>query len=396
MLPDGWRKGLFEEGIELISGQHVEANLVNRQEEGKPYLTGPADFPDGKIIVTKYTKYGKKFCFKNDLLITVKGSGTGKVIESDSEYVISRQLMSIRALTFDSKFTYYYLIASITRYEEAAAGLIPGISRHDVLHTPILIPPLPEQQKIAQILSTWDKAIEKLEALIAAKKKRKKALMQQLLTGKKRFSGFEGEWRQVKFEDILKIEIGGTPSRSNPDYWDDKKNTQNRWLSIANLKGSRIYDTSEYISELGVKNSNVTLVPSETIVMSFKLTIGRRAILQKPCYTNEAICALIIRDENELNNDYLYQALGVVNFDIEIDQAVKGKTLNKEKLKRLRLNLPSLKEQQKIASVLSSADNEIETHQKQLDAFKRQKKGLMQQLLTGKKRVKLDNGKPHV
>lgn len=106
MVPEGWRKGTFVEGIDLISGQHVEAQHVNETGDGHPYLTGPADFPNGLIIVSKYTDQGRKFSRKDDILITVKGSGTGKVIESDDNYAISRQLMAIRATDFDPRFTY--------------------------------------------------------------------------------------------------------------------------------------------------------------------------------------------------------------------------------------------------------------------------------------------------
>lgn len=147
MVPNGWSLELFEDGIELISGQHVEAKFVNTIGDGKPYLTGPADFPKGKVIVTKYTKHAKKECITGDLLITVKGSGTGKVIEADSDYAISRQLMAIRAKKFDSKFCYFNLVSSVKRYEDAAARLIPGISREDVLKTPFMIPPSQNNEK---------------------------------------------------------------------------------------------------------------------------------------------------------------------------------------------------------------------------------------------------------
>ena len=107
MVPSGWSLGLFEDGIELISGQHVEAQYVNSVGDGKPYLTGPVDFPKGKVIVTKYTNHAKKECVKGDLLITVKGSGTGKVIEADSDYA-KWQLMAV-SKNFDSKFCYFNL-----------------------------------------------------------------------------------------------------------------------------------------------------------------------------------------------------------------------------------------------------------------------------------------------
>jgi type I restriction enzyme, S subunit len=208
--------------------------------------------------------------------------------------------------------------------------------------------------------------------------------MQRLLTGKMRFPGFSVKWNCVRFDQILDIEIGGTPSRNNPGYWDKEKVSRNRWLSIRDLKGNVIEDTKEYITDLGVKNSNVTLIPAGSIVMSFKLTIGRAAILGKDCYTNEAICSLIPKDLNTVTTEFLIQALDIVDFEQEIDQAIKGKTLNKAKLKRLKINLPLVDEQQKIASILSAADKEITIHKNQLAALKQQKNGLMQQLLTGK------------
>ena len=109
--------------------------------------------------------------------------------------------------------------------------------------------------------------------------------MQQLLTGKKRFPGFEGEWEIVKFKELFDIEIGGTPSRTIAEYWDKKRETDNYWLSIRDLKGKYITNTSEKISNLGITKSNVTLIPKNTIVMSFKLTIGRRAYLTMDTYT---------------------------------------------------------------------------------------------------------------
>ncbi len=262
---------------------------------------------------------------------------------------------------------------------------------NDFKRIPIEILPLSEQKKIANILSIWDRAIEVTEKLISNSQQQKKFLLQQLLTGKKRLPNFSGAWANVKFENVLDIVIGGTPSRSKPEYWDDQKITQNRWLSIRNLKGNKIIDTSEYISDLGVKNSNVTLIPAGTIVMSFKLTIGRCAFLGVDSYTNEAISALIIKKPDEIDNDYLFYALAVVDFDKEIDPAIKGKTLNKAKLKRLLLSLPEFEEQQKIASVLSAADKEIEALQQKLDFLKQEKKALMQQLLTGKRRVTIDD-----
>jgi type I restriction enzyme, S subunit len=388
MIPKDWKRGLMGEVIKLISGQHIEAQFYNEDKIGIPYLTGPSDFQDGKINITKYTEQPKVLCESGDILITVKGSGTGKSIIANQKCCIGRQLMAVRATKIDRTFAFYIIQSREAKYGDTASGLIPGIAREHILETSLLIPPLLEQCRIAEVLGVWDESIDLLERLIGRVRSRKQGLMQQLLTGKKRFKEFEGsEWKTVTFEDVLLIEIGGTPSRANADCWDNEKSTLNYWLSIADLKGKYITKTKEYITELGIKKSNAKLFPAGTVVMSFKLTIGKVAILRNPMYTNEAICSLIPKYANSIDTEFLYQVIGIVDFDKEIDQAIKGKTLNKEKIKRLILKLPSLPEQEKIAAVLSAADEEISTLEKQLAAYKQQKLGLMQQLLTGSIRI---------
>ena len=251
----------------------------------------------------------------------------------------------------------------------------------------IPLPPLAEQRKIAEILSTWDEAITKTERLIAALQARKKGLMQRLLTGQVRFPGFEGEWKIEKFSDILDIQIGRTPSRNEPLYWDSEKRTKNIWLSISDMQGKFIVDSKEYISDEGIRAAHATLVPKGTVLMSFKLTIGRVAIPVRDVFTNEAICAFFPKDKEKLLNRYLYHAISNVRFDKELDQAVKGQTLNMEKIRRLELSLPSYPEQLKIADLLDTYDELLTIHAKQQILLKLQKKGLMQRLLTGEIRV---------
>ena len=392
MVPNGWQLVQLGDVVEFINGKAHE-NAIN--SSGK-FIVVNSKFISSDGNVVKRTDLPLCVAQSHDVLMVMSDVPNGKAIakcfyvETNELYTVNQRIGILRSTKIDSLFL-YYVVNRNTYYLQFDDGLKQtNLRKDEVLNCSIRLPPLPEQRKIAQILSTWDKAIATTERLLANKQQQKKALMQRLLTGKQRFSGFEGEWKTVKFEDVLKIEIGGTPSRAKPEYWDEQKVTNNRWLSIANLQGSRIFDTSEYISDLGVSNSNVALIPRGTIVMSFKLTIGRRAILMNDCYTNEAICALIIKDRAVVSNDFLYQAIELVDFESEIDQAIKGKTLNKEKLKRLKLLLPNIEEQHKIASTLSVADAEIATIQNQLDNLKLQKKALMQQLLTGKRRVKVD------
>ncbi|QSH59229.1 restriction endonuclease subunit S [Photobacterium damselae subsp. damselae] len=391
MVPNGWNLGLFGDGIELISGQHVEAKFVNTVGNGKPYLTGPADFPKGKVIVTKYTKQGKKECVAGDLLITVKGSGTGKVIEADSDYVISRQLMAIRAKKFDSKFCYYNLVSNIKRYEDAAAGLIPGISREDVLNTPLMIPPLPEQRKIAQILIVWDNAIATTEKLIDASKQQKKALMQQLLTGKKRLidpetgKAFEGDWEEVRLDSFITNFI--VPMRDKPK----DLSGEIPWCRIEDFSGMYLSKSksNQGVSLATIEDMNLKVFPKDTLLVSCSADLGRCAITQNELVTNQTFIGLVT---NKQVSDVRFLFYKIIYFAKKLNDLSSGTTisyLSRKEFEKFKVSQPAIEEQRMIASVLTAADKEIELLEAKLAHFKQEKKALMQQLLTGKRRVKI-------
>jgi len=373
MVPNGWKKGLLDEGIELISGQHVEANCVNNLGVGIPYLTGPADFPNGKIVVTKFTNEGKKFSKKGDLLITVKGSGTGKVIESDNEYAISRQLMAIRPKTFDSKFVYYNLVSSLGRYEDAAAGLIPGISREDVLHTPLLIPPIDEQMAIAQILSTWDQAISATEKLLKNSQEQKKALMQQLLTGKKRLLDengvkFSDEWQRIELGLLLDYQQP-TPYLVESTAYSDSYETPVLTAGKTFILGYTNESSGIYQDQLPVIIFDDFTTDSKYVNFPFKAKSSAMKILTA---------------KKGVSIKFVFEAMQMLQFTVGGHQRHWISIFS-----NLVIPLPNKKEQQQIEEVLSLADQEIETLQKKLDCLQQEKKALMQQLLTGKKRVKV-------
>jgi len=259
---------------------------------------------------------------------------------------------------------------------------------NDFKSIPVNIPPLPEQIKTGNILSTWDKAIEKLEALIAAKQKRKKALMQQLLTGKKRFARFEGEWKKRAIKQMGKVVSGGTPDTNTSDYW----NGDILWMTPTDVTALRtrfINNTNRKITQEGIKNSSATIVPSGSLLVCTRATIGVMSISITDITTNQGFKNLIPSSKFDVN--FLYYLFAF--FKKEFIRYACGSTffeLSKKDFEKLIFECPELKEQQKIAAVLSAADNEIATYQNQLAALKQQKTALMQQLLTGKKRAQVD------
>lgn len=158
------------------------------------------------------------------------------------------------------------------------------------------------------------------------------------------------KWPTKKLSEVCDILIGGTPSRGVSNYWKDGIFS---WVSIADMtrEGKYITNTKEKITEKGVKNSNVKLIPKDSLLFSFKLSIGKLAFAGEDLYTNEAIAGFIIKDKNELDKHFLYYFLKSSTFDT-VQRAVKGNTLNKEKMKVLEIPVPPIETQKKIVKIL--------------------------------------------
>ncbi|MBX7303977.1 restriction endonuclease subunit S, partial [Clostridium chauvoei] len=166
-----------------------------------------------------------------------------------------------------------------------------------------------------------------------------------------------------KLNELCEINIGKTPSRSKSQYWGEGIN----WLSISDLKDKFIRKTREQITNEAISECNMKIVPKDTVVMSFKLSIGKTAILKEDMYTNEAIANFPIKNK-ELFPEYLYYAIKTLNFD-NTDRAVMGATLNKTKLNQLRIPYCKLEEQKKIVEILDKAQELIDKRKEQIQAL---------------------------
>jgi type I restriction enzyme S subunit len=241
-----------------------------------------------------------------------------------------------------------------------------------------LPPTLAEQEAIAGALSDADAWIESLEQLIAKKRQIKQGAMQELLTGKRRLPGFSGKWDTKRLEEICELSIGRTPLRLRQDFW----GTGFKWLSIADLQTKIVQDSKEQITTLAA--STMRIIPKGTLLMSFKLSLGRLCFAGCDLFTNEAICSF---ENLKADADFLYYILGRTDFSLYGKQAVKGYTLNKESLKSVLVTLPPISEQTAIATVLSDMDTEIEALESKLTKAREIKQAMMQELLTGKTRL---------
>ena len=168
---------------------------------------------------------------------------------------------------------------------------------------------------------------------------------------------------EYKLEDLFTLQMGKTPSRNNPEYWDSP---DQKWISISDLSkcGKYISETKEYISDKAVEESGISLIPENTVIMSFKLSIGKVAITAQPMYSNEAIMSFRDKRVVELLPDYVYYLLLGHDWEQGTNKAVMGKTLNKATLSQIKVRIHPLETQHSIVSTLDKLQSII-THRKQ-------------------------------
>lgn len=400
MVPEGWKIRPLQEIVrKKISYGIVQAGP--HVEQGIPYLK--SSNVGRNIVISElqktcpeiHYKYRRSAVHPGDIVFSLRGNiGETSIVPTGIIEANLTQGTARISINKDNDEWYVRYQISSRHFQNRVKALSKGstfkeISLTDLRKVEILLPPITEQKRIAEILSTWDQAIETTEKLIDNAEAQKKALMQQLLTGKKRLPGFKEEWEIDVFENLFDIKIGGTPSRSVPSYWQGNDGN-NLWVAISDLKDKYINDTREKITNEGVLKSNVKLLQPGTVIMSFKLSIGKKAILLKEAYTNEAICGIIPKNIHQIDRLFLFHMLEVINLEFAVDQAVKGKTLNKAKINDLIFSFPKIEEQKTISQLLEISDSEVRSLVATLSNLKKEKTALMQQLLTGKRRVKIE------
>ena len=265
---------------------------------------------------------------------------------------------------------------------------------NDWLKHKMMLPPISEQQKICAILCSVDDAIQATQAVIDQTYRVKQGLLQQLLTrgiGHTRFKQTEiGEipanWLEGTIGDYLKqIKGGGTPSRKNSAYWGGTI----PWASVKDLNGEYIDSIEEYITEEGLKNSASNLIPAGTVIIATRMALGKVIRFSCDVAINQDLKALF--PQKELSSDFLFYWLLLQASRIEAlgaGSTVKGIRL--EALKALRIMLPPIDEQKKMVAILIDVDEVLKVKHDKILRLQKIKRGLMQDLLTGRVRVKLD------
>jgi len=316
--------------------------------------------------------------------VEIKNIGSKKIISGLHTF-----LLRSKNGVFENGFKGYINFNKLVKnqFDRLATGLkVYGVSKGNLKVVLIPYPKNPEEQKeIAQVLSGTDSLIESLNKLILKKRNIKQGVMQELLTGKKRLSGFEGEWEEKKLRNISEMFSGGTPSSKVLEYYGGEI----PWISIADmtLSGKYISQTEKNLSEKGLQNSSARMFSKNTLFLAMYASIGKCCISTMDASTSQAI--LGIKTNLSLDMVFLYYYFLYFKESIA-NQGQQGtqSNLNKGMVQDLIIYLPKdPKEQEAIAKVLSDVDLEIEDLKRKRNKYQKLKIGMMQELLSGRIRL---------
>ena len=382
IIPQEWEVKFFKDVCTFLNGRAYKQEELLSQ--GKyPVLRVGNFFTNTNWYYSDLELDKDKYAVEGDLLYAWSASFGPRFWNGEKVIYHYHIWKVVISSIIDKLFLYDYLEMDARKlYNQIQGGTMAHITKGDMEQRYIPVPPMEEQRKIAEILGVWDEAIEKQSRLIEKLELRKRALMQRLLTGRTRLSNFTEPVSYIKLKDF----ITESSERNTSKIY-------NNVLSVTNSKGF-INQAEQFDREVASNNTaNYKLVrrgqfaynPSRVNVGSLDLLRTYEYGLLSPMY-------VVFETKPTMNSIFLYYQLKSSWFIGHIPMYVQGSvrdSLSFDGLENMKFWIPSLPEQEAIAEVLTAADNEITTHRKKLEALRLQKRGLMQQLLTGKTRVKI-------
>jgi fclIS len=325
---------------------------------------------------------------KGDILMTRIGSiGECKLIDWDvnASFYVSLALLKVHGA--DPKYIEQYSKSTQfiqeTELHSLPAAIPKKINLGPISDIRIATPPHHEQSAIATALNDMDSLLESLNSLIAKKRAIKQATMQQLLSGETRVSSPQNDWTDTTLGEIVERFVGGgTPSRTVADYWGGNI----PWVSTKDFASFSPYTSQESITKKGLKNSAASLIPAKTLLISTRMAVGRTAIYKVDVAINQDIKALIPRAH--ISQRFLLHWLNHNNH--KISSTSNGSTVSGisiTDLKRIKIKIPDIHEQNSIARILDDLDYDISILESRIHKTNSLKQAMMQELLTGRTRL---------
>jgi len=401
MIPDGWSMGAIgsqlekvidyrgkappktEDGVRLITARNVRFGHVSLRH---------AEYIDADL----YTDWMNRGLPRSgDILFTTEAPLGNVAMYPDGEekFALGQRIITLRTNErMSSGYLFQFLLSNHGQsliHSRSSGSTALGIKSKEFVKIRIPLPPLAEQKKIAEILSTWDRAIEVAEAQLDCARTQKRALMQQLLTGRRRFPEFEGQkWKEVRFEDVfVRVRRKNTVANDNV-------------LTISAQHGLVSQETY-FNKRVAAKDlSGYTLLEEGDFAYNKSYSAGyplgaiKMLEVDEPGVVSSLYLCFALQNTGEHSREFFRHFFEAGCFNRQIYQIAQEGARNHGLLNvsatdffRAYLRVPPLAEQRLIARTIGTAEVQEEVHRRELEKLRTEKKALMQQLLTGKRRV---------
>lgn len=372
-IPKGWEESHWGDISTFRYGRMPKKEII--LDKGKyPIFSG-------YLLKGYYPEYNSD----EDLIIVARGvGGTGDVKISPKKcYVTNISIISSLNNNVDKYYLYYKFLINNLRYLDTGSAQ-SQITIEDLKNLPILLPPLPEQKAIAAVLTSLDDKIELLREQNKVLEEIAQAVFKEWFVDQKE------KFEESILEEVASIRIGRTPPRKE-EKWFSTDTKDIKWISIKDLgnAGAYIQRTSEYLTKEAVDKFNIPVIPLNTVVLSFKLTIGRVAITSENMLSNEAIAQIVIKSNIDLTPEYLYLYLKQFDFNRLGSTSSIAKAINSKTIKSIPILLPGNATIQQFQHIVKPIFNKILNNQNQTTSLSKFRDSLLPKLMNGEVRVRI-------
>jgi len=394
-----WKNYSLKSLGEVITGKTPSKNNPEDWGHEMPFVT-PSDYANYRKTANSSIRYlskdgidrlKQKILPPQSILVTCIGSDMGKVVMNENEVITNQQINSIvpHRKIIDNDFIYYGLVSmyEILRVYGSNGTAVPIVNKGDFENIEIKTPPLPEQKAIASVLSSLDDKIDLLH-------RQNKTLEAMAETFFRKWFVEEAreDWEELPLSKVLQIGIGRTPPRKE-FHWFSKNSSDVKWVSIKDLatSGIFIFDSSEYLTSEAVDTFNIPIIPSDTVLLSFKMTVGRVGITTEPMLSNEAIAHFKFNEDTPFSKEYLYFYLKQFKYDALGSTSSIVTAINSSIIKDMAINIPDEGTMNNFRLLTEPLFKKIKANQLQIRTLEKLRDTLLPKLISGEVRVEYEN-----
>jgi type I restriction enzyme S subunit len=404
-IPKGWVETTLGEVVSKIIdyrgktpkklGENWSINGKYRALSAKSVKTGGLTNLDqiNRVNEILYKKWMKDEIQLNDILMTSEAP-MGEVLlwKTDEKIVLSQRLFALRAKDDVSpNYLYYYFISRKFEFElkaRASGTTVVGIRQTELKKTKIVIPPLLEQKAIAQILTAFDDKIELLQTQNKTLETTAQTIFKEWF-GKYQIGDELPEgWRVGKLGEEFNITIGRTPPRKEKE-WFSNTPIGKKWISIKDIgnSGAYISNTAEYLTNKAIERFNIPIIPKNTTILSFKMTVGKLTITTEDMLSNEAIAHLKLKQNTVLSSEFIYLYLQDLDFNALGSTSSIVTAINSTMIKYLEFLMPEKNILLQFDELIKPIFDKIYNNTTQIQTLKQTRDTLLPKLMSGQLRV---------